>query len=186
MSSTKQLTKQLKTPKKNEQRIGGKALRKIVESAAFYSNPRILDGGDIFYFYKPGDFIKGYLLSRHTETLTYYKQVMFKMMVHEMRQDGENIPIKYPPGRIAEFPGLKYLRKIIDKNELVGCLVRIVYLGREKSGMGHSAKVFDVFKDVGVASAKESYQSAATRKYKKRAPKKKVKKKKVGNIQTVK
>ena len=178
MPSTKQLTR----PKKNEQRIGGKALKKLVESAAFYSNPRIIDGGDIFYFYKPGDFLKGFLLGRHTDTLTYYKKLLFKMKVLEMRQDGSDVEIKYPPGRIVDFPGLKYLRKIIDKNELVGKLVRIVYIGREKSGMGHSAKVFDVFKDVGVMTEKESYQSAVTRKYKKTASKKKAKKKKAGKV----
>jgi len=163
----------LSKPAKNEKRVGESALKKVIESDLFYNKPKISEGGELFYFYTYGDYLKGFLLKRQTRDLTHYRQVTYKMKALEMRQDGEEVPIKYPDGLIVEFPGLKYLRKIIDKNELLGSLVRIVYIGREKSGRGHSAKVFDVFKDVGVMSEKESYQSPPI----KRKRKKKVKRK---------
>ena len=163
MTSQNQLSK----PRKNEERIGGPALKEIVDSDSFYTTQKISEGSDLFYFRSTGDFVKGFLIGRITLVLTHRKQVIYKMKVQEMRQDGEDIPVK--DGQIVEFPGLKYIRRTLDKNELVGSLIRIVYIGREKTGLGHSAKVFDVFKDVGVTSRKEVWQDGSKRKYRKRA-----------------
>ena len=163
MASINQLSK----PGKNEKRIGESSLKKVVESDAFYTKNIIAQDGDIFYFHQYGDYLKGFLISRQNRTTRDYPMVTYKMKVQEMRQDGEDVPVK--DNQVVEFPGLKYLRRVIDKNELLGSLIRIVYIGREKTGLGHSAKVFDVYKDVGVASRKETYQDGSKRKYKKRA-----------------
>lgn len=163
MTSENQLSK----PRKNEERIGGPALKDILDSDAFYTRQKISEGSDLFYFQSYGDCIKGFLIGRQTLVFNNRSQVVFKMKVQEMRQDDEDLPVK--DGQVIEFPGLKYLRRTLDKNELVGSLIRIVYIGRQKTGLGHSAKVFDVFKDVGVASRKEIYQDGFKRKYKKRA-----------------
>lgn len=160
-------TNQLDKPRKGEERIGGSALKEIVESDEFYTIQKVSEGSDLFYFRAIGDYVRGFLLSRKTLVLTYRKQVIYKMKVQEMRQDGEDVPVE--DDRIVEFPGLKYLRRVIDKNELIGSLIRIVYIGRQKTGLGHSAKVFEVFKDLGVTSRKESYQDGSKRGYKKRA-----------------
>lgn len=157
----------LSKPREDEKRIGGSALAEIIESDEFYTLQRISEGSDIFYFLALGDYVKGFLLSRQTLVLYNRKQVVYKMKAQEIRQDGNDIPIE--GDQLIEFPGLKYLRRVIDKNELIGSLVRIVYIGREKTGLGHSAKVFDVFKDLGVISRKEVYQDGRKRKYKKRA-----------------
>jgi len=149
-------TNQLSKPRKGEQRIGGSALAEIVESDEFYTLQRISEGSDIFYFLALGDYVKGFLISRQTLVLYNRKQVVYKMKAQEIRQDGKDVPVK--DDQVIEFPGLKYLRRVIDKNELIGSLVRIVYIGRQKTGLGHSAKVFDVFKDLGVFTRKESYQ----------------------------
>lgn len=163
MTSTNQLSK----PRKNEQRIGESDLKEVVESDGFYTMQKVSEGSELFYFRAIGDYVKGFLVGRQTLVLTHRKQVVYKMKVQEMRQDGEDVPVQ--EGQVVEFPGLKHLRRIIDKNELVGCLIRVVYIGREKTGLGHSAKVFDVFKDLGVTSRKEVYQDGSKRKYKKRA-----------------
>jgi len=157
----------LSKPRKTEQRIDKSALEKIVESEGFYTTQKTSDGRDLFYFYEYGDYLKGFLISRQTGKFTNYKAVTYKMKVQEMRQDGADVPVE--DGQIVEFPALKYLQRTIDKNELIGSLIRIVYIGRQKTGKGHSAKIFDVFKDVGVASRKEIYQDGSKRKYKKRA-----------------
>ena len=163
MPSTNQLSK----PRKNEQRIGGPDLKEVVESDSFYTLQRISEGSDIFYFLALGDYVKGFLIRRQTLVLYNRKQVVYTMKAQEIRQDGKDIPVE--DEQLIEFPGLKYLRRTLDKNELLGSLIRIVYIGRQKTGFGHSAKVFDVFKDVGVASRKEIYQDGSKRKYKKRA-----------------
>jgi len=160
-------TNQLSKPRKDEKRIGGSALKEVVESDEFYTMQKVSEGSELFYFRAIGDYVKGFLIARQTLVLTHRKQVVYKMKVQEMRQDGEDVPVEY--NQIVEFPGLKHLRRVIDKNELIGSLIRVVYIGREKTGLGHSAKVFDVFKDLGVTSRKESYQNGSTRKYKKRA-----------------
>ena len=165
MASLNKLSK----PRKGEKRIGESELREIVESDRFYNKPKILrfaEYSEIFYFYKIGDFLKGFLISRQTSTLTHYRQVTYKMKVQKMRQDGKDYPIK--GDLVVEFPGLKYLQRNIDKNELIGSNIRIVYIGRKKTGLGHSAKIFDVFKDLGITSRKEIYQDGSKRKYKKR------------------
>lgn len=158
---------QLSKPRKNEKRIGGDALKEVVESDEFYTMQKVSEGSEIFYFRAIGDYLKGFLITRQTLVLTHRKQVIYKMKAQEIRQDGEDVPVK--DDQVVEFPGLKYLRRVIDKNELIGSLIRIVYIGREKTGLGHSAKVFDVFKDLGVISRKEIYQDGRKRKYKKRA-----------------
>ena len=158
---------QLSKPGKNEERIGESDLKEVVESDGFYTMQKVSEGSEIFYFRAIGDYVKGFLISRQTIVLTHCRQVIYKMNVQAMRQDGEDVPVE--DDQVVEFPGLKHLRRIIDKNELIGSLIRIVYIGREKTGLGHSAKVFDVFKDVGVTSRKESYQDGSKRKYKKRA-----------------
>ncbi len=163
MASTNQLSK----PRKNEERIGDSALKEVLESDGFYTMQKVSEGSELFYFRAIGDYIKGFLVGRQTLVLTHRRQVVYKMNVQEIRQDAEDVPVK--DNQVVEFPGLKYLRKVIDKNELIGSLVRIVYIGRQKTGLGHSAKVFDVFKDVGVTSRKEVYQNGTKRKYKKRA-----------------
>ena len=163
MASLNQLSK----PGKGEKRIGESALKEIVESDAFYVKHRFSEG-NLFYFHEHGDYLKGFLISRQTDNdNTRFKQVTYKMKVREMRQDGKDYPIE--GDLVVEFPGLKYLQRTIDKNELIGSLVRIVYIGRQKTKWGHSAKVFDVFKDLGITSRKEVYQDGSTRKYKKRA-----------------
>jgi len=158
---------QLSKPRKNEKRIDESALKEVVGSDGFYTMQKVSEGSDIFYFRAIGDYIKGFLISRQTIVLTHRRQVIYKMKVQEMRQDNEDVPVKND--QVVEFPGLKHLRRIIDKNELIGSLLRIVYIGREKTGLGHSAKVFDVFKDLGVISRKEVFQDGSKRKYKKRA-----------------
>ncbi len=156
----------LEKPRKNEKRVGEDYLKKILESDEFFTTPKTLEGTNIFYFHNFGDYLKGFLISRQTLVLTNYKTVTYKMKVQEIRHDGKDVPVK--DGQVEEFPGLSGLRRIIDKNELIGSLVRIVYIGRKKTGFGHSAKIFDVFKDVGVLRRKELRQDGSKRKCKKR------------------
>lgn len=159
---------QLEKPRKNEQRIGEDDLKKIIESDDFYTKDqaKTKTGTPFFFFHEYGDYLKGQLLSKQ-KSIDIKRQASYRIRVEAMRQDGAEVPVV--AGQVAEFPGNRQLQRVIDKNELIGSWIKIVYIGREKTRFGHSAKIYDVFKITGISSEKESRQDGSKRKYKKRA-----------------
>ena len=158
--------KQLEKPRKNEQRIGESSLIRIIQSGTFYTKEIRPDGRDFFYFHEYGDFLKGQLLAKRSN-VNIGRTASYLIKVEEMRQDGEDIEIDPDGDRTEEFFGNKILQRLIDKNELIGSIVRILYIGRQKNNFGHSAKIYDVFKVSGIEKEMESRQDGSTRKYKK-------------------
>jgi len=150
---------------KNEERIGGSSLQKIIESDAFYTTQKTSKGRDFFYFHEYGDYLKGFILSKQSNA-HISRSNSFRIKVTEMRRDGKDVAVE--DEQVEEFFANYQLQRTIDKNELIGSLVRIVYIGRKKTGFGHSAKIYDVFKDVGVSRRKELRQDGTKRKYAKR------------------
>jgi len=159
----------LEKPSENEKRIGEKDLTKIIESDLYYTKAKPVRTTrglvDFFYFHEYGDHLKGQLLSKHNNE-DIKRQASYRIRVETMRQDGAEVRVV--AGQIAEFVGNRQLQRVIDKNELIGCTIRIVFIGRQKTRFSHSAKIYDVFKIVDIFSEKESKQDGSTRKYKKR------------------
>ncbi|MBA7523270.1 hypothetical protein ES705_15393 [subsurface metagenome] len=158
---------QLEKPRKNEQRIGEEDLIKIIESDNYYTKDqaRTKTGTPFFYFHEYDDYLKGQLLSKqHHDDIK--RQASYRIRVEAMRHDGAEVPVV--AGQVAEFPGNRQLQRVIDKNELIGSTIKIVYIGREKTRLGHSAKIYDVFKITGISKESESRQDGSKRKYKKR------------------
>ena len=157
---------QLEKPSKNEQRVGEEDLKKAIESEAFYTTDKTRSGPDFFFFHYYGDYLKGQLLSKQ-KSYDIQRQPSYRIRVEAMRQDRVEVPVV--EGQVVEFPGNKHLQRVIDKNELIGSTIRIVYIGRQKTRFGHSAKIYDVFKVTGIFKESERRQDGSTRKYKKRA-----------------
>jgi len=161
---------QLEKPGKNEKRIGEKDLKKVIESDTYYTKAKPVRTArgpiDFFYFHEYGDYLKGQLLSKvNNEDIK--RQASYQIRIEAMRRDGAEVPVV--AGQVEEFPGNRQLQRVIDKNELIGSTIKIVYIGRQKTRFGHSAKIYDVFKIIGILSEKEIRQDGSKRKYKKRA-----------------
>jgi len=158
---------QLEKPRKNEQRVGEEDLKKDIESEAFYTTEKTRSGPGFFFFHYYGDYLKGQLLSKQ-KSYDIQRQPSYRIRVEAMRQDGaEVLGVK---DQVEEFPGNRQLQRVIDKNELIGSTIRIVYIGRQKTRFGHSAKIYDVFKITGrFDKESERRQDGSKRKYKKRA-----------------
>jgi len=84
-----------------------------------------------------------------------------------MRRDGADVEICPGKEPVEEFMGNKILQRLIDKNELIGSTVRIVFIGKKKTAFGHSAKIYDVFKVTGISQEREARQDGSKRRYKK-------------------
>jgi len=160
---------QLEKPRKNEKRIGEKDLTKVIESDTYYTKAKPVRTArgpiDFFYFHEYGDHLKGQLLSKHNNE-DIKRQASYRIRVEAMRRDGAEVRVT--KGQIEEFTGNRQLQRLLDKNELIGSTIRIVFIGRQKTKFSHSAKIYDVFKITGISSEKESRQDGSKRRYKTR------------------
>lgn len=156
----------LKNPRKNERRIGESSLIKVINSDTFYTKQVRPDGRDFFYFHDYGDYLKGQLLGKRSN-VNIGRGPSYLIRVEAMRRDGVDVDICPGKEPVEEFFANKILQRTIEKNELIGSFVRIVYIGRQKTGFGHSAKIYDVFKVTGISQEREAKQDGSTRKYKK-------------------
>jgi len=146
--------------------MGESQLKNVLRSGTFYTKQTRSDGRDFFYFHEYSDTLKGQLLSKHSNA-HIGRGASYKIRVEQMIRDGEEVVICPGKEPIEEFFGNKILQRTIDKNELIGSFVRIVFIGRQKTSHGHSAKIYDVFKVTGIESEREVRQDGSTRKYKK-------------------
>ena len=129
--------------RKDEQPIGDGTLREVIESDGFYTTPRTPGHENFFYFHFYGDYLKGVLLGKISNK-ALKRSSSYRIKVTEMKRDGKEEHVK--EGHVEEFFGNKILQRTIDKNELIGSTVRIVFVGRQKTGFGHAAKIYRVFK----------------------------------------
>jgi hypothetical protein len=159
---------QLQNPRKNEKRIGESSLKRVIASDKFYTLDIAVtpSGREFFYFHDYGDMLKGQLLGKRSN-VNIGRSPSYRIRVEEMIRDGEEVVIFPGKEPIEEFFGNNMLQRTIDKNELIGSFVRIVFIGRQKTGFGHSAKVYDVFKITGIEHEREVRQDGSTRRYKK-------------------
>lgn len=123
------------------------------------------DTKGVFYFHTPGDYLLGYLLCKETVQTAHYPFITYKIKVIEARQDGQDLIIE--DDQVIEFPGNVELRRLIDDNELIGSLVKLLYKGKKGQ-----YKKYEVFKDRGTFYQNEEQKHERTkRKRKKRSRK---------------
>jgi len=122
-------TKFSSAPKKNETEVGKRYIDRIAGRRNFepFEKPH-------FIFRKKGDSITGKLFG----PITNY-------------QRSTSYPILLDDGRTVEIFGNKLLHRLINKYELVGSRVRIVYIGRQHTNYGgHARKIYRVYKLKGI------------------------------------
>ena len=124
--------KKAKSSKESPQleEVGGKAVDLIEKSRLFepWDKPQV--GTRFFIFKQKGDSIQG---------------VLYKSVQNFHR--ASSYPIKQDDGTIVEFYGSRLLHEAINKYDLVGLRVRIVFIGRQiiRSGI-HSRKIYRIYK----------------------------------------
>ena len=138
-----------------EVEVGKTATQKLISSEQFYTKHFTPKGRPFFIFEEIGDFVKGILLGRARDNSHINRTKSYQIEVIEVRQHSKDLEIE--DGQIEEFFINRQLQRCIKSHNLANKLVRIVFVGRVKSGFGgHSAKVYRVFVDKGIFSAKES------------------------------
>jgi len=123
-----------------------KAINKPVKLTEMHPIPRRFEeldkkgkGKGIFYFHTPDDFLYGFLLCKETVETVHYPFTTFKIKALEGRKDGIDLSIG-EKGEVFEFPANIVPRRIINDNELIGRLVKIIFKG--KRGRKKDYKVF--------------------------------------------
>jgi len=97
------------------------------------------------------------LLCKETVRTAHYPFITYKIKVIKARQNGVELIIE--DDQVIEFPGNQELRRIIDDNELIGSLVKLVYKGKRGP-----YKKYDVFKDKGTFYPDEEQKHGRTKK----------------------
>lgn len=110
----------------------------------------------VFYFHNHGDYLLGFLRCKQTVQTAHYPFVTYVMKVLEARQDGCDMLVE--GDLLVEFPGNVELRRLIDDNELIGSLVKIIYKGKKGQH-----KKYDVWKDTGTFYENKEQQYGKSR-----------------------
>ena len=141
--------------KAGEVEVGRYSTQRLVKSDQFFSKVFTPSGREFFIFSQIGDFVKGILGWGSRDNSHINRTKSYQIKVHEARQHGKDLYIK--DGQIEEFFANRQLQRYILAHELANRCVRIVFIGRKKSGYGgHSAKVYRVFIDKGIITEMES------------------------------
>ncbi len=132
----------LDKPRDNEQRVDDASLKKLA-GGGFFQFPKAMDERIFFTFCGYDDYLKGVLLSKHCNA-HMNRTCSYRIKVREGRQ--ANVDFEFADEEVLEFFANWQVQRVIDKNELVGSSIRIVFIGRHKSRFGgHPAKVYDIF-----------------------------------------
>ena len=122
--------KNKKPKKKRSKEVGKDRVDRITQSPSynFYDRPQV--GTHYFIFRFVNDEITGTIIGS---------------TIVNIRRNG-SYPMRLENGEVIEFFGNKLLHGIIRDYDLVGCKVRIVYIGYNQNNYGRAAKVYRVFK----------------------------------------
>lgn len=142
-------------PMDGEVEVGQKSTQRIVKSDKFFSKVFTPSGREFFIFSEIGDFIKGILKAGSRDNSHLKRSRSYQIEAREIRQHGQDLAVG--DGRIEEFFANRQVQRFFARDKLAGKCVRIVFIGREKSGFsGHSTKVYRVFVDKGIYTEQES------------------------------
>jgi len=121
------------------------------------------EGRGIFYFHQPGDYVYGFLLTKKTIETVHYPFRTYLIRAFEAQQDGVPLYIsESEDGEIIEIPANIMIRRIVEDNELIGSLVKIVFIGKKGQ-----KKYYRVFKDTGTFYKNEVEKYGRARKKRK-------------------
>lgn len=124
----RKIQKTLKKPKKpKEKEIMKPVIDRIIEQRTFEPFAKPIEGCRFFRFTKPGQILIGQL----------------GFPIPNFRQ-GTSYPLQLDNGDIYEIIANKLLHKQINKGDLCGKRVKIVYQGREYIWGGHYRKIFRI------------------------------------------
>lgn len=148
-----------KAKKSNEIQVGKQITDRGRQSKRFYTEPVLAESGrEIFYFRQAGDYLKGILIGRTEKLFLYYSNRTYLIQVHEGRQEGVNFIVQ-DEDRIEEIIAYRDLRRIIEQNDLMHSVVRIVMIGKVRTHAGHFRFVWEVYKETGTFRSAEVRQS---------------------------
>jgi hypothetical protein len=155
-------------PMDGEVEVGRESTQRIVNSDKFFSKVFTPSGREFFIFSEPGDFIKGILLAGSRDNSHINRTKSHQIAAKEIRQHGQDLVLEN--GLVEEFFANRQLQRFFRRDKLAGKCVRIVYIGRVKSGWGgHSAKAYRVFIDKGIfEESEEEVYGSKRRKTKRR------------------
>lgn len=145
-------------PMDGEAEIEREATQRIVNSDKFFSKVLTPSGREFFIFSEQGDYVKGILLAGARDNSHINRSKSYQIKARDIRQHGQDLGVDGV--EIEEFFANRQLQRLLRK--LAGKCVRIVYIGRVKSGWGgHSAKTYRVFVDKGFfeESEEEIYET---------------------------
>jgi len=133
-------SQKLDKPRDNEKRVGETSLKNVLKSDRFLTIPMP------FVFCDYGDYLKGVLLSKHSN-VDIHRSNSYKIKAFEGRQAGADFESE--EGQVEEFFANMRTQRIIDQHKLIGSSIRIVLVGQQKVKFhgGHAAKVYDIFED---------------------------------------
>jgi len=122
-------------------------------------------GDGLFYFHDAGDYLKGILVGTQKRQSLHYEFKTYLMKVWQARQDGQPLIVK--GNQVVEFPANMKMRRIIEDNQLMGAVIRVVYKGKRGR-----YKLYDVFKDTGTfyESEEKKYGKSSRKNRKSRKP----------------
>lgn len=158
----------LSKPQKGEEEIGRSFTQRIVNSDQFYTKHYTPSRREFFIFSEIGDFVKGILLGGARDNSHINRTKSYQIEAREIRQHGQDLAVI--DGQVEEFFANRQLQRFFTRDKLAGKCIRIIYIGRVKSGWGgHSAKIYRVFIDKGIfQESEEEVYGPRKRKTKKR------------------
>jgi len=143
-----------------EKEVGKDITQRLVHSKFFYQAVLAPTGKPFFVFIKPGDYLKGELIGR-SGNKALFRSTSYAMKVEEGKQGGEQLDIV--DDQVEEFCANAQVQRIIQKNQLMHAIVRIVYAGKFRPPkVLHAMKVYRVFKEVGFAHSNEQPRTSST------------------------
>ena len=146
-----------------DKEVGKDITERLVHSKFFYSPPLTQSGKPFFVFSKTGDYLKGELIGK-SDYKTLLRSAAYAVQIEEGKMNGEQLDVL--DGQIEEFCANAQVQRIIEKNQLIKAIVRIVYVGRFRPPRAlHTTKVYRVFKEFGFAHSDERPQTSSTPKH---------------------
>lgn len=143
-----------------DREVGKDITERLVHSKFFRQPPVAQSGRPYFVFIRPGDYLKGELIGK-SGNHAFIRYTSFAVRVEEAKQGGDHIDVV--DGQVEEFCANAQVQRIIQKNQLMRAIIKIVYIGKFRYPKAlHATKVYRVFKEIGTFRSDERPQTSST------------------------
>lgn len=143
-----------------DKEVGKDITERLTHSKFFYQAPLANSGKPFFVFAKPGDYLRGELIGR-SGNKALFRSTAYAMQVEEAKQGGEVLDVVNNP--VEEFCANAQVQRIIQKNQLMHAIVRIIYVGKFRPPkVLHAMKVYRVYKEIGTFHKNEQPRTSST------------------------